>query len=232
MRYFTNLQDFYTSKEWKQCKELIRNQRLTDEGFILDEVTGRPILRNYDMVFHHKIELTLANVNDPEISLNPDNIQIVTHKTHNEIHKRFGFYERKIYLVHGNICSGKTTYVNSVICKDDLKVDMDDIWMAISNNKRYEKPNRLKPVAFAVRNCLLDQIKTRNGNWFCAYIISTNSSPLGRKRMIDRLGVNEVIHIDTDEATCLQRLYDNPDGRNIEEYEQYIKEYARSYKDE
>lgn len=231
MRYFTNLQDFYISKEWKQCKEIIRSQRLTEDGFILDEITGKPILRNYDMIFHHKIELTLANVNEPEISLNPANIQIVTHETHNEIHKRFGFYERKIYLVHGNICSGKTTFVKSVACKDDLIVDMDNIWMAVSNNNRYEKPNRLKPVVFAVRECLLDQIKMRNGNWFCAYIISTNSSPLGRKRLIDRLGVNEVIHIDTPKDICLQRLYDNPNGRNIAEYEAYIEEYARSYRD-
>lgn len=232
MKYFTNLQDFYTSKEWKQCKEIIRNQRLNKEGFILDEVTGRPILKKYDMVFHHKIELTLANVNDPEISLNPANIQIVTHETHNEIHKRFGFYERKIYLVHGNICSGKTSYIDSVACKDDLIVDMDKLWMAVSNNEKYVKPARLKPVVFALRDCLLEQIKMRNGNWFCAYISSTNSSPLARKRMIDRLGVNEIVHIETDEATCLKRLYDNPNGRDIPECEAFIKEYARTYKDE
>lgn len=232
MRYFTNLQSFYTSREWQQCKEIIRNQRLNEDGFILDEITGKPILKQYDMVFHHKIELTLANVNDPTISLNPDNIMIVTHQTHNEIHKRFGFYERKIYLVHGNACSGKTTFVNSVACKDDIIVDMDNLWMAISNNQRYEKPNRLKPVVFALRECLLDQIKMRNGNWFCAYIISSEPSPLSRKRMIQRLGVNEVIHIDTSEATCLKRLYDNPDGRDINQWEQIIKDYSKSYREE
>lgn len=229
MRYFNNLQDFYNSKEWQQCKEHIKNKRLTDDGFILDEVTGKPLLRQYDMVFHHKIELTLANVNDPTISLNPENIMIVSHKTHNELHQRFGFYERKVYLVHGNICSGKSSFVKNIASKDDIILDMDNIWQMVSVNERYQKPKRLNSVVFAIRDCIKEQIRIRNGMWFCAYVITTSPSVLERKRMIERLGVSEVIHIDTDKETCLKRLYDNPNGRNIEEYEQYIIDYDNRF---
>ena len=31
---------------------------------------------------------------------------------------------------------------------------------------------------------------------------------------------------------CLERLYDNPNGRNKEEYEKYIRDYFTSYQEE
>ena len=50
-----------------------------------------------------------------------------------------------------------------------------------------------------------------------------------RQRLIDKLGVDEVIHIDTPKDECLKRLYENPQGRNIEEWEKYINDYANKY---
>ena len=229
MTYFTNLHSFYCSKEWESCKRYIISQRLTDEGEILDEYTGKPIYRKYDMVFHHKIELTLANVNDASISLNPDNIMIVSHKSHNEIHKRFGFYRSKVILVHGNSCSGKSSFVRENASKDDLVFDMDSIWQMISINERYEKPNRLKNVVFALRECFLEQIKTRNGTWFNAFVITTSPYVMERKRLIDRLGVDEVVHIESTKEECLARLHENPNGRNIEEWTKYILEYDSKF---
>lgn len=232
MKFFTDLKQFYTSKEWIEFRKKVIYERLNEYGETIDEVTGKPIYKDYDIILHHKIELTLENVNDVSISLNPDNIMIVSFKTHNEIHSRFGFNKKKVILVHGSPCSGKTTFVNNAMTKDDIKMDLDDIWQMISINPRYIKPNRLKEPVFALREALLDVIKTRNGQWINAYVIVTMPSVMQRKRLIDRLGVDEVIHIKEDERTCLERLYENPNGRNKQEYEKYIKDYFLTYQDE
>lgn len=39
---------------------------------------------------HHKIELTLDNIDDTNITLNPDNIEVLCHACHNAVHSRFG----------------------------------------------------------------------------------------------------------------------------------------------
>lgn len=55
-----------------------KEQEATPDGFVLDEGTGRPILK-----IHRKIPFTEENVNDVNIALNPANLEIVSHKTHN-----------------------------------------------------------------------------------------------------------------------------------------------------
>ena len=83
MRY--TLDTFYSSKEWRRFRDVVINDRISDDGFIYDEVTNKPILKAYDIILHHTTFLTNENVNDHNISLNPDLIQIVSHKTHNYI---------------------------------------------------------------------------------------------------------------------------------------------------
>lgn len=225
MKYFKSLQEFYNSTEWQKCKEQVRNSRLNENGETIDEYTGEPIYEKYNVVFHHKIELNMQNVNDYSISLNPDNIMIVSHQSHNKIHKRFTSYQRKVYLVVGAPCSGKTTFVEQNATEDTLVLDFDKIWQAISINNKYIKPNRLKPVAFALRQSLMEQIKMRNGKWFDCFILTTEPYIMNRQRLINELGIDEVIYMETDKRTCLERLYANPQGRDIKLYEDLINEY-------
>ena len=72
------LRDFYRSKEWESFRRVVIAQS-TDPatGFVLCAVCGKPILKKYDLVVHHKQELTEANVNDAMVSLNPDNCECV-----------------------------------------------------------------------------------------------------------------------------------------------------------
>ena len=86
---FNNLSEFYRSEEWRTFRQVVINDRMTEDGFILDEETGKPIVKRYDIILHHKEELTEENVFDYNISLNPNNIMIVSHKTHNIIHNCF-----------------------------------------------------------------------------------------------------------------------------------------------
>ena len=105
------LSDFYHSKEWADFRQLIINERTRDDGYIYDEVTGKPILRPYDIILHHcHTFLTEENVNDRMISLNPENIQVVSHRTHNALHEKLGYKRKEIFLVYGPPLSGKTSY--------------------------------------------------------------------------------------------------------------------------
>lgn len=169
----------------------------------------------------------MANVNDFNISLNPENIMIVSQAAHNEIHARFGFTaERKVYYVYGAPCSGKTSFVNNIKGNSDLIVDMDNIWQCITGGKRYEKPNALKTNAFAVRDCLLDMVKTRAGKWERAFVIEGGARKSDRERKIALLGA-EPIFIDTDKETCLKRLASDEKRTEAHraEWEKYINEW-------
>ena len=225
------LDTFYQSKEWLAFRQEIINARTHEDGFVYDEITNKPILRAYDLILHHKIELTDENVNDFNISLNPENVQIVSHKTHNMIHDRFnnyGYWRRNVFIVYGAPLSGKTSYVHEVKNAGDLVLDMDSIWECISGCRRYFKPSALKEDAFAVRDCLLDCVRYRRGHWLNAYIIGGYPLVTERDRMTRELAARE-IYIDTSKEECLARLERDEIRRGIPEYKKYIDDWFRLF---
>lgn len=220
------LDTFYQSKQWIKLRAQLMIERADDNGVIICAKCGRPIVRAYDCVAHHTIELTEENVNDYTISLNPELIQLIHFRCHNEIHLRYNGYKgckRNVYIVHGAPCSGKSTFVFDNAFTDDLIVDIDKLYAAISNCSMHEQPGRIKSNVFGVRDCIIDQIKCRVGNWRNAWIISSKCA-LDLERMRDMLRA-ELIHIDTDEKTCLQNLNNDPGGRDVEKWAGYIKDY-------
>ena len=215
-----SLSTFYKSKEWENFREYIIHKRTADDGFIYDEVTGKPILKKYDIILHHKIVLTEQNVNDASISMNEENIMIVSHKTHNMIHERFGYAgTRHIYLVYGSPCSGKTTYVEDAAGKDDLILDVDKIYQAISINPSHIKSKCLSSNVFQIRDLILDMIKTRNGKWKNAYVVGGYPYQNERERLINSLGAEEIF-IDTSIDKCLENASERP-----KEYIKYIYDW-------
>ena len=215
---FRSLKEFYRSKEWEDLREVIINERIQDDGCVHDEVTGKPIVKKYDIILHHKTELTEQNVNDYNISLNPDNIMVVSHQTHNKLHKRFGYSgERKVYIVYGSPCAGKSTWVNKVANYGDLILDLDSIWEAITVSDKYNKPDALKRNVFAIRDEILNQIKMRVGNWSQAFVIGGYPNKMDRERLAEKLGA-ELIYIDTDKDTCLSRAKNDEWKGFIEKY--------------
>lgn len=230
MRYFKNKKQFYDSKEFYDFKTLLMQKRTNERGELLCEECGKLLLKRCDTIPHHcKVPLTNENVNDVNISLNEDNIQLVCFHCHNKIEKRFAKVERKVYLLVGAPCSGKTTFVHENATEDDLVLDFDQLWQAISINPKYKKPNRLKPVAFAMRECLMEQIKMRNGKWIDAYILSTDPYIMSRNRLCDSIGIDEVIYMDATKEECIQRLNNNSQGRDIKLYEQLINDFYNNF---
>lgn len=199
-----SLDNFYKSKEWENLLQLLKMERVDSKGDLVCEYCGLPIVKKYDCIGHHKIELTEANVNDINVSLNPDNIMLIHFKCHNKIHQRFDGFKQQVYLVYGSPCSGKSTWVNSVANEDDLILDIDKLWEAICLSDKYHKPNRLKANAFGIRDTLLDQIKTRTGMWRNAYVIGTYPLRTDRDRLCDLLKAKP-IYIEATKEECIGR---------------------------
>ena len=221
---FKNLFEFYRSKEWDDFRKIVIADRIRDDGFIYDELTNKPIVKAYDIILHHIEPLTDENVFDYNISLNPANIMILSFKSHNIIHERLCKPMREVFLVYGAPLSGKSSWVNENRTEGDLVVDIDSIWQCISGCERYTKPNRLKPVAFKIRDTLLDAVKYRLGRWERAFVIGGYPLTSERERLAAELGAREIL-IDTPREICLERLEAAADGRNREEWQRYIDEW-------
>lgn len=216
-----SIKSFYRSDDWQNLLKLLKTERVNENGDLLCEHCGQPIVRKYDCIGHHIIELTEANVNDFSISLNPENIKLVHHACHNRIHERFGYHDQKVYIVYGSPCSGKSTWVDDVANKDDLIVDIDRLWECMCNSDRYHKPKRLKANAFGLRDTMIEMIKQRKGMWRNAYYVATLPLASDRERMRDMLGA-ELIFIDTDRDTCLERCVND-------EWKEYVQDWFENY---
>ena len=228
--HFTTLAQVYNSQEWRQFRQMLIAERTNKvDGILYCQHSGKPLLNSFDIVAHHIKPLTMQNVNDYSISLNPENILLVSQQAHNEIHARFGYCsQRKVYIVHGAPCSGKTSFVDSIKGNSDLIVDIDNIWEAVTG-KRYYKPNALKSNVFAMRDALLETVKTRAGNWERCFIIEGLPYKAERERNAAIYGA-ELIYIDTDQETCLRRLQADESRREFEaDWRKYIGDYFARY---
>lgn len=228
---WNTLDSFYHSKEWILFRETILSERKP-----ICFYCGEAFRRDETIVVHHKEELTLNNVNDYMVSLNPDNVELVHTRCHNAIHKRasYGRYKKKltrgIYIVCGPPLAGKTTYVLENKKDDDIVVDMDRLYEAITLLPRYKKPNNLKYNVLAVRNLLIDNIKTRYGKFYSAWIIGGYADRYQRELLQRELGA-EIILIKPDKEELYKRLEEIQDERanNKEEWKSYIDNWFDNY---
>lgn len=223
--------EFYRSKTWEKFRAVLIQERTNADGLVICEKCGKPILRKYDCIAHHKKRLTDDNVNDVTIALNPDNVELIHFKCHNEEHQRYAGFAQRVYLVYGSPCSGKTSWVNEQAYGDDLILDVDRLWDAICNDGRYGKqdgksgkPNRLKANVFGIRDAMLEQIRIRKGKWRNAYIIGGYPLRSDRDRLCELLNATP-IYIEATRDECLKRA----DTERPERWKDYINNWFDSY---
>lgn len=223
------IHSFYCSKNFldlaQDCKIKSGGRcAVCGEIFNLDELRA-----------HHKTELTLDNIDDVNITLNPSNIEVICHNCHNKLHHRFGYSVgvKHIYLVYGSPCGGKTTYVQNMATRDDLVIDLDKIHRAICVCGMYDKPNATKKVAFAVRDYLLNEARTAlaRRDWQDAYIIE--GCPDRQRREYYQKNFNaELVHIDTPQEECIKRAIADTNRASVQQaVVGWINEYWKRYRE-
>ena len=190
---------FYCTQEWRDLSynsKIAAGGKCSRCGYIADKMS--------ELIGHHKIELTEDNVDDPNISLNPENIEVICQQCHNKEHRRFG-NKQNVYIVYGSPLSGKTTLVKEIMRQGDIVLDMDSLWGAVTMQPEYIKPNNVRFNVFKLRDELLQQIKTRYGSWYDAYIIGGYPDKYERERLANSLGA-ELIYCECTKEECIRRL--------------------------
>jgi|LSQX01.3.fsa_nt_gb hypothetical protein len=195
------LHQFYCSRSWRDLSHMLKIRRggkCARCGFVAatkDEWA--------QLIGHHKVELTEENITDAAISLNPELVEVICLNCHNKEHRRFG-YSKKVYIIWGSPLAGKSTAVRDMMKYGDIVLDIDSLWQAVTFQPEHIKPDNVRFNIFALRDALLDQIKTRYGSWCDAYVIGGYPEAYERELLASSLG-GELIYCESTEEECLRR---------------------------
>lgn len=209
------MHSFYVGKPWRSLSHMLKVERggkCERCGCMPDDWS--------QLIGHHKVELNESNVNNPSVSLNPALIEIICQSCHNMEHRRFG-HRKQVYIIWGSPLSGKTTAVMDMMRYGDIVLDIDRLWQAVTMQPAYVKPNNVRFNVFAMRDSLLDQIKTRHGQWYDAYIIGGYPDKYERERLAQTLGA-ELVYCESTMQECFDRRRET--GRP-EAWDQYIADW-------
>lgn len=229
---FKTAHDLYNSTPFRKLRQNLMFERADSDGILRCEYCHKPIIHDYQCIAHHVKEVTSANLSNPEITLNPSNLQLVHLHCHNIIHNRFSYSIQKVYLIHGSPYSGKLTFVNESKMPGDLVCDMNLIWQMVTGGELNNKPNFLTSVVFNIRDFMYEQIKMRAGKWFAAYVTTTEPRQGSRERICRALGA-EPIHIPCTREIALNRLKNDCKREDFEaEWEEYINNYFERYEED
>lgn len=76
-----SIRQFYNSKEWQMCRQAYRSYR---KG-LCERCLAKGIIKAGDEV-HHKTRLTVNNINDPRVTTNFSNLELLCEDCHHSEH--------------------------------------------------------------------------------------------------------------------------------------------------
>lgn len=232
---------FYDSKEWRKTREAY----LQSQHYICERCGGAA------SVVHHIRYIKPWNVNDPDITLNWDNLKAVCEKCHAEEHSQdvkargqaarlngIAFDDEgnvikqaNVFLVCGSPASGKTTYVAQHKSGNDLVVDLDYLCAALNGETGNVHLNHapILSVALEVRELLYQIIQARRGRWERAFVITTIADTREMKAIADELRA-EVVLMPTTLEECIRRIQsDESRAHNRQLNEKLAAEWFEKY---
>ena len=74
--------NFYKTAAWKA----VRKAYIKSVGGLCERCYAKGLIKHGDTV-HHRIHLTPENINDPDVTLNPDNLILLCRDCHAEVHR-------------------------------------------------------------------------------------------------------------------------------------------------
>ena len=211
---------FYNSKAWKDLRDAY-----VREVFGMCELCDK-----VGEELHHEIFLTPENINDPNITLNRDNLIYLCKTCHNVEHdKAYNLNKEKlrklevtdsnvcfdehgdivprknVFIVYGSPCSGKTTYVKENKGEYDVVFDLDYIIQALSlDGVNKASVNDCVPFAIKLREYFYELIESRACFFERVWIVAGLYDKQEREQLTRRLKA-ELVFIDTDIETCKER---------------------------
>lgn len=79
---YTTREQFYTGRAWRR----VSREYAASKKFLCERCLKKGLVVPYEEV-HHKKRLSLANINNPEISLNWNNLECLCKKCHEQEHE-------------------------------------------------------------------------------------------------------------------------------------------------
>lgn len=233
---------FYQSKEWKQCRDTYIGERLLTDGGLCErchEKTGAEL--------HHIEHLSIFNIDNPHITLNPENLMWLCKDCHFEMHKESimkGFrykkklkilsengtwfddtgriHQQEVYIVWGSPASGKTTYINQHKFATDMTVDLDRIKSAIGES------DNLLSTAFEIRDFVYGLIEKKKIDCKRIWIAATLPKRQQRKELQDRFHAKMIFIVKTYDECITNALKD--DARTDKLFQEFIiKKWFEDY---
>lgn len=75
---------FYKSRTWQRCRE----QKYKQARGLCERCLAKGIYKPGEIV-HHVTHITPDNINDPDVTLNLDNLQLLCRDCHADVHKGY-----------------------------------------------------------------------------------------------------------------------------------------------
>lgn len=216
----------YNSAVWKRCRTAY-----IKSVHYLCERCGEP-----GEELHHKIRLTIENINDPDVTLNWENLEYLCFRCHQkETFNRKGAYlpglafdnegnmkqiKAHVVIVWGAPASGKTTYVKQVKKPIDIVWDFDYVLNALYLGDRPWEHDAGMIVMMPIREAFYQAIKGIYNEDITVWIIGT--LPKRRDREVLRSMFDaEMIHISITKDEAIDRVM-NDDNRINKPYQKMI----------
>ncbi|MDP4153275.1 MAG: AAA family ATPase [Bacillota bacterium] len=216
----------YKSKKWEKC----RDSFMSSKNYICERCGDIAV------ICHHKKYITPENINDPNITLNWNNLEALCRTCHAAEHMSMGacapgltFDEsgnlvkiNNAYLICGSPGSGKSTWVKEHKHNDDIVIDLDYICAALMGepDNIYLNHEPVLAVALEVQKLLYQIIKAKRGKWRSAYVITSTPSKDKQNKLAKELDA-KIIVMETTLTECIERIKN--DQRRASSTEKFIE---------
>lgn len=217
---------FYDTARWRKASEYFRQKN----PWCVDcQKAGIDTLAEH---VDHIIPITQGGEQLAESNLQSLCIPCHSRKTRVEMNAKVSdgmANSGKITIVCGPPGSGKSTYVKKRMKEEDIIVDMDLLYMALSNLPMYAKPDILLPYVLAARDAVIDKIAQKVAMPH-AWIITSGAKASDRDRLKLQLKTNDVVVIEATINECLKNIgMDEKRSASVGLWEEIVRGWWSNY---